>query len=158
MSELFALNPKLFLFFHVLSAVVWIGGMIAVRTAVHPSMQKIEDDTLRIKRVLEIMKRLFNLVMPFIFILAFTGAVMSVAKGFSGTELGMFVHVKEGIWTLMFLNYGFMYYKRHEVAKIYKEDVLSAKKGLKLIATAMLPINIFLGTIAIFIGVMLRGI
>jgi len=30
-------------FLHVLSAFVWVGGMIAIRVAVHPVLQSIED-------------------------------------------------------------------------------------------------------------------
>jgi len=51
-------------FLHVLSAFVWVGGMIAIRGAVHPSLQHIDDPKVRIARTLEIMHRLFMIVLP----------------------------------------------------------------------------------------------
>ena len=39
----FADNAFFVVFFHVLSAFVWVGGMIAIRGAVHPSLQHIDD-------------------------------------------------------------------------------------------------------------------
>ena len=40
MTELFNNYGHLIVFLHVLSAFVWVGGMIAIRVAVHPVIQR----------------------------------------------------------------------------------------------------------------------
>ncbi|MRI84096.1 MAG: hypothetical protein C6I00_06720 [Nitratiruptor sp.] len=147
------------IFFHILSAVVWVGGMIAVRLAVHPVLQNIGDDHLRLARTLEVMGRLFTLVFPFIVILLATGLYLAFLFGFRGeTKLSTIVHVKEAIWLLMALNYGAMVWLRRKAQEAYlKSDLATTKKLLAPIPKFMLPLNIFLGMVAIFFGLVLRG-
>jgi len=153
MSTLFQNYSTLLIFLHVISAVVWIGGMIAIRVAVHPTLQSIEDPKLKLGKTLEIVGRLFHLVIPFIVILIITGVIFVLA-GFK-TPL---VHAKEAIWTIMTLNYIFMYIKRAKAQKLFKSGKLAeAKEQMKLLPTLLLPINIFLGMVAIFLGVELGG-
>jgi uncharacterized membrane protein len=148
------------IFFHILSAVIWIGGMIVIRIAVHPSMQNIQDEHVRVARILEITKRLFTLVFPFIVILIATGLYLALAFGFRGhTNLSMIVHIKEAIWLIMTLNYLAMVYLRFKAQDAYlKSNILMAKKFLAPIAKYMLPVNIFLGLLAIYFGLVLRGL
>ena len=149
MSTLFQNYATLLIFLHVVSAIIWIGGMIAVRVAVHPSLQSIDDPKLKLGKTLEIVGRLFHLVIPFIITLLITGVIFELA-GFK-TPL---VHVKEAIWTIMTLNYIFMYIKRAKAQKLFQSGKLAeAKEQMKLLPTLLLPINIFLGMVAIFLGV-----
>jgi len=149
MSTLFQNYATLLIFLHVVSAIIWIGGMIAVRVAVHPSLQSIDDPKLKLGKTLEIVGRLFHLVIPFIITLLITGVIFELA-GFK-TPL---VHVKEAIWTIMTLNYIFMYIKRVKAQKLFQSGKLAeAKEQMKLLPTLLLPINIFLGMVAIFLGV-----
>ncbi|NQY94156.1 MAG: hypothetical protein HRT43_08340, partial [Campylobacteraceae bacterium] len=64
MKELFLQAPALIVFLHVLSAVVWIGGMIAIRFAIHYSMQNIQEPQIKLGRTLENLQRFFNIVLP----------------------------------------------------------------------------------------------
>ncbi len=145
-------------FLHVISAVVWIGGMIAVRIAVHPSLQSIDDANIKLGKTLEIVGRLFNLVIPFIVVLIITAGLMAVGLGFKGTELYWLVHVKEVIWTVMVINFIYMYIHRKRAQKLYDlGDLAGAKTGISKFPNLLLPINIFLGVGAIFAGVTLRG-
>ena len=149
MSTLFQNYATLLIFLHVVSAIIWIGGMIAVRVAVHPSLQSIDDPKLKLGKTLEIVGRLFHLVIPFIIALLITGVIFELA-GFK-TPL---VHVKEAIWTIMTLNFIFMYIKRAKAQKLFQSGKLAeAKEQMKLLPTLLLPINIFLGMVAIFLGV-----
>ncbi len=147
------------IFFHILSAIIWIGGMIAVRFAVHPALQNIQDDGVRLARTLEITGRLFVLVLPFILILLGTGLYLAYMFGFSGhTQLSKVVHLKEAIWLLMTLNYAAMVYLRFRAQSYYlASNFLMAKKFLSPIAKYMLPLNIFLGLGALYFGLVLRG-
>ena len=147
------------IFFHILSALIWIGGMIAVRFAVHPSLQNIGDESVKIARTLEITSRLFVLVLPFIVTLLGTGLYLAYTFGFSGhTKLSLVVHLKEAIWLVMTLNYAAMVYLRFRAQSYYlASNILMAKKFLAPIAKFMLPLNIFLGLAAIYFGLILRG-
>ena len=96
MSTFFADYGHIMVFLHVLSAFVWVGGMIAIRLASHPVIQKggvtdeqaLKSDVMvsmlepkqRLGITLQIMGRLFNLVMPFIIILFATGLMMAIAQ------------------------------------------------------------------------------
>jgi len=146
-------------FLHVISAVIWVGGMIAIRVAVHPSLQSIDDPKIKLGKTLQIVGRLFNLVIPFIIILIVTAVFMAVGLGFKGTDLYWLIHVKEVIWTVMTMNFIYMYIRRKKAQKLFDEGNLpEAKKWVAPLPNLLLPINIVLGVAAIFSGVVLRGL
>ena len=71
---------------------------------------------------------------------------------------GAIIHLKETIWTLMTLNFSYMYIKRAKAQKLYNAgDFAKAKEMIRILPTILLPINIVLGLMAIFFGVTLRG-
>ena len=158
MSALFEHYAHTVVFVHVLGAFVWVGGMIAVRAAVHPVMQSIEEPKIKLGKTLEITGRLFNLVMPFIFLILITGLIMAIAmEGHHGANKGLFI-AKEAIWSVMTLNYAFMYIKRARAWKLFRSGDLPAAKALVAnIPNLLLPVNIVLGVTALWLGVSLRG-
>ena len=81
MTELFGTYAHEIVFLHVLSAFVWVGGMIAIRLAVHPNLQLIEDPKVRLGRTLAITGKFFNVVIPFILLLILTAVIMAVGLG-----------------------------------------------------------------------------
>jgi len=158
MTELFNNFSSLIVFLHVISAVLWVGGMIAIRFAVHYSIQNIAEPKIKIERTLENLKRFFNMVIPAILILLITAVIMIIALGFKGTALYSFVIVKEAIWTVMTIIFITIYIKRNKAEKAFIQgDFLAAKNNLAPIAKYYIPINIILGIVAIYLGVTLRG-
>lgn len=160
----------LIVFLHVISAVIWVGGMIAMRFAAHQSFQELEPP-LRLARSAQALKRLFAIVSPFVIILIFTAVLMAVGWGFRAASVDaegnvidevafatyQLVHVKEGIWMLMALNLGAMIWRRNKAQKLIDAgDFAAAKPMLGLIGKYMVPVNIVLGVIAIYLGVVLR--
>jgi uncharacterized membrane protein len=147
---------NIIIFLHIISAVIWVGGMIAVRIAVHPAMQMIATPEVRISRSLNIMRNLFHLVIPFIIILLITGIILTIAMH-RGEPL---THAKEGIWLVMLINFVVMYIRRgkaDELSRLGKpENIAEAKKIATLLSNYMIPVNIALGVIAIYIGAMLH--
>ncbi len=144
----------LIVFLHVFSAVIWIGGMIAIRVAVHPVLQDFEDGKLRLDTTLKIVGRLFNLVIPFIILLIATALVFEIKFGIKGS----LIHIKEAIWTIMTINFIVMYIKRLKAVKLLKNNnIKEARDKVAIIPKILLPINILLGVIAIILGVILRG-
>lgn len=158
MTELFNNFSSIIVFLHVISAVIWVGGMIAIRFAIHYSIQEIEDPKVKLGRTLENLRRFFNMVIPAIIILLLTAIIMIVALGFKGTDLYNMVILKEIIWTIMTIVFITIYIKRNKAQKAFNnENLPEAKKNLLPIATYFIPINIVLGLIAIFLGITLRG-
>ena len=158
MTEFFNNFSSIIVFLHVISAVIWVGGMIAIRFAVHYSIQNIEDPKVKLGRTLENLKRFFNIVIPTIITLLITAIIMIVALGFKGTALYNIVMVKEIIWTIMLIIFITIYMKRNKAQKAFDSgDFANTKKQLIPIATYFIPINIILGLVAIFLGITLRG-
>lgn len=171
MTELFWSNVELIVFLHVISAVVWVGGMVAMRFAAHQSFVHIQNPLIRLERISHALKRLFTIVMPFVVILIITAVLMAVGWDFRNaavdatgnvideTAMSMYnlVHLKEVIWMVMAVNLGVMIFLRSKAQKFLdKDNVAEAKKKLSLIGTYLVPLNIFLGVIAIYMGVVLR--
>jgi uncharacterized membrane protein len=149
---------SIIVFLHVISAVIWVGGMIAIRFAVHYSMQNIEEPKIKLARTLELLKRFFSMVIPAILTLLITAIIMIIALGFKESELYNVVIIKEIIWSIMTFIFLIVYIKRNKAQKAFDSgDFASAKNNLLPIATYFIPINIVLGLIAIFLGVTLRG-
>ncbi|WP_193150523.1 hypothetical protein [Sulfurimonas sediminis] len=172
MIELFADYRIQILFLHVISAVVWVGGMIAMKFAAHPSFIQIESPLHRLERISQALNRLFMIVLPFVVILIITAVIMAVGLGFrvaavdaGGNVIDEYamhiynlVHVKEVIWMIMAANLTAMIFRRNKAQKLLaKGDTAGAKKALELIGKYMVPINITLGIIAIYLGVTLRN-
>jgi len=158
MKELFLQAPALIIFLHVISAVIWIGGMVAIRFAIHYSMQNILEPKIKLGRTLENLKRFFNLVLPFIALLLITALVLIFGLEFKGTHLNKFVHMKESIWLVMTIIFITVYVKRNNAQKAFdQDDFKEAKKQLEPIAKIYIPLNIFFGLVAIYLGVTLRG-
>lgn len=175
MSEFFGNYGHLIVFLHVISAFIWVGGMIAIRVAVHPVIQRggvtaaqmLENDVKsvmlepkqRLGITLQITGRLFNLVMLFIAILFVTGLMMAIATGGHHGDLKSIFLSKEIIWTIMAVNYTYMYLKRAKAWKLFsKGEVALAKAQMSFIPNLLLPINIVLGIAALWLGVSLRGL
>ncbi len=175
MTELFANNGQFIVFVHVLSAFIWVGGMIAMRVAVHPviarggvtASQKLRSDVMvsmlepkqRLGITLQTTGRLFNLVMPFIIILFATGLIMAIATGGHKGDLKTLFISKEIIWTIMAVNYSYMYVRRAKAWKLFEQgDMALAKAKMKWIPNVLLPLNIVLGIVALWMGVSLRGL
>lgn len=158
MESLFNNFSSLIVFLHVLSAVVWLGGMIVMRFAVHYSMQKVDEPKIKLGRTLESLKRFFSMVIPSIIILLATAIIMIIALGFKGTELYSTVIAKEAIWIIMTVIFTIIYVKRNQAQKAFdKGEFPLAKQKLEPIASFLIPLNIVLGLIAIYLGVTLRG-
>ncbi|MBD3823652.1 MAG: hypothetical protein IE916_03995 [Epsilonproteobacteria bacterium] len=148
----------LIVFVHVISAVVWVGGMVAMRFAAHPSFLEIESPQKRLERISHALKNLFKIVVPFVALLLVTALMLIIGLGLSKSDFAIFSHAKEGIWTLMALNLGAMIFRRGRADKLLaKGDFVGAKNQLELIGKFMVPLNIALGVIAIFLGALLSS-
>ena len=157
MGALYEQFPQLILFLHVISAVVWVGGMIAMRFASHHSFMELREPPVRLQRTVHALKRLFAIVAPFIVILLATALIMAVGMGLHHGEDKTLTFAKEGIWSVMALNYLAMVIRRNQVQKLIDSgSLVEAKIKLAPIGTFMVPLNILLGIVAIYLGATLR--
>jgi len=155
MVDFFAQYHHIIIFFHVISAVIWVGGMIAMRFAAHYSFMELEPP-LRLERTAHALKNLFNIVLPFVFVLLITALIMAIAMGLHHGEFRLIAFAKEAIWSVMTLNLVAMILRRNKAQKfIDAGEYAQAKPLLGLIGKVMVPVNITLGVIAIFLGVTL---
>jgi len=175
MSDFFVNNGHLVVFIHVLSAFIWVGGMITMRIIVHPVIarggvtpyQMLQSDIMefmlepkqRLGISLQNMGRLFNFVLPFIVLLFATGLMMAITlKGHHGALKSLFLS-KEILWTIMAINFGYMYVKRYKAWKCFLAgDYAQVKAHMAYIPHILLPLNIVLGLVALWMGVSLRGL
>ena len=91
MYQLFADHRNLIIFLHVISAVIWVGGMITMRYAAHASCSMIQDPKMRMERAAHALNRLFTLAWPAATVLIITAVIMAVGLGFRAAavdELG----------------------------------------------------------------------
>ena len=159
MKELFGAYAHEIVFLHVLSAFIWVGGMIAIRFAVHPNMQLIDDPKVKLGRTLSIMGKFFHMALPFIFLILITGLVMVIAADGHHSEQKFSFIGKESIWVIMVMNFTWMYLKRRRAQRLFDAGSLpEAKATTALIPKLLLPVNIILGIIALWFGVTLRGL
>ncbi|MDD2790238.1 MAG: hypothetical protein PHU40_06160 [Sulfurimonas sp.] len=158
MQEFFAEYKAIIVFIHVFSAVVWVGGMIAMRYAAHPSFLQIESPAHRMERIAHALKGLFTIVVPFVVLLLITAVIMIIGYDFSHSEFAALGHIKEGVWMVMAVNLFVMILRRNRAVKLLNEgNMVGAKFSLELIGKYMVPANIILGTIAIFLGATLSS-
>ena len=156
--EIFNNYAFFLVFLHVLGAIVWVGGMIGMRLAVHPGLQHIEDDKIRLARTLEIVRNLFALVFPFVVLILLTGGVMGAAIWAPGTGLATVLYLKAGVWLVMTANYALMVYRRNVAERRFVSgDLAGARAMMAPIPNLMLPVNIALGVLALVLGIYLRG-
>lgn len=158
LEEFYIHNAKYIIFAHILSAIIWVGGMIAIKLTVHPSVGALSDAKEKLELNLAIMKRLLILVFPFIIILLVTAIIMLKGLNLMDSELKKIAYIKEGIWSVMLLLYITMIiirsYAKKEVAL---QNYSKAKKYLFSISWIILPLNIILGISALMFGISIRG-
>jgi len=143
-----------------------------MKFAAHQSFMQIESPLHRLERISHSLKRLFTIVAPFVIILIITAVIMAVGLGFraaavddngnvidaAAMHIYNIVHTKEVIWMVMSANLGAMILIRNKAQKLLDAgDSAGAKKALERIGKYMVPVNIVLGIVAIYLGVVLRN-
>ncbi|MFA5455456.1 MAG: hypothetical protein WC272_09070 [Sulfurimonas sp.] len=158
MQDIFLEYKTFIVFLHVISAVVWVGGMIAMRYAAHQSFLKIESPLKRLEHIAYALKRLFVIVVPFVVILLITAIFMVKGYGLSQSDFAPLSYAKEAIWSVMFVNLTVMILRRNRGERFLNEgNMVGAKNQLELIGKVMVPLNIILGITAILIGTYLSS-
>ena len=97
--------------------------------------------------------------MPFILTLGLTAVVMVAAADAHTGDQGFLFVLKEGIWSIMTVNFAYMYLLRRRAWHLFRSgDLSGAKRRVRLLPNVLLPVNVLLGLAALWLGITLRGL
>lgn len=159
---------NLVIFLHVLCAVVWVGGMVALQFLTR-SASKDSPIERRFASRAALFKKFFIFLSPFVWLLLATSVFMGLGyrdnaidtQGFiidtSKFEAYQFINTKFTIWIVMVMNMILItWILKKASCRLCKPQKQS--DCMWLVSTHLLPINIILGITAIYIGVTIRSL
>lgn len=155
------------IFFHVLGASVWVGGMITLWFLTREAASSVPVERRATSRS-ALYKKFFTFLSPFVILLFVTALFMALgykdnaidANGFTldfkNLETYKLIHTKGSIWLIMVMNMAFMLWILTKAScKLCKTKVRA--DCMWLVDKYLLPLNILLGLVGIFLGVFLRS-
>jgi uncharacterized membrane protein len=135
-------------FFHLIGAIVWLGGMAFVIFAFRPAITTQLQAPLRLLLLSQTLTRFFMLVWLSIALLLVTGLAMLANVGMKAAPLGW--HLMFGIGLLMFLVFGHIYFGPFRRLKLATSASDWPQAGLQAGKVARLVwVNFVLGWVAI---------
>jgi uncharacterized membrane protein len=138
--------------FHIVAAVIWVGGMFFALVVLRPSTGPLEPPV-RLALWQRVFARFFPWVWAAVVVLLISGFAM-VLWGFGGfAKIGMYVHLMMGTGILMTLIYAHLYFapwQRFRRAVTASEWPVAARNidQIRLLVT----VNLVLGLITVVIG------
>jgi len=140
------------LILHILSAVVWVGGMFFALIVLRPATAALEAGA-RLGLWLRVFDRFFVWVFAAIVLLLASGYAMvfGVYAGFRG--IGLHVHIMQAIGIVMMLLFFHLYFApwRRFKAALVRQDQAAAANQLGQIR-AIVTINLLLGLVTVAVG------
>jgi uncharacterized membrane protein len=140
------------LFFHILAAVIWVGGMFFAHQMLRPAAGPLEP-AVRLPLWRRVFERFFPVVWLAVAALLASGFGM-ILWGFGGfAEVGLHVHVMLALGIIMMMIFAHLYFapwKRFRRA-LDAGDLPGAQKQLDQIRT-LVGVNLLLGLITVVVG------
>jgi uncharacterized membrane protein len=137
---------------HVLSAVVWVGGMFFALLALRPAAGPLDPGP-RLELWQRVFSRFFRWVIVAIVLLLVSGYAMvfGVYAGFRGA--GLHIHLMQGTGILMMLAFFHLYFApwRRFQAALTRQDHTEAARQLNQIRW-IVTLNLFLGLFTVAVG------
>ena len=138
--------------FHVVAAVIWVGGMFFALVVLRPSTGPLDPPT-RLALWQRVFARFFPWVWGAVAVLLISGFAM-VIWGFGGfAKIGTYVHVMMGLGIIMTLIYAHLYFapwQRFRRAVAAGEWPAAAKNIDQI--RQLVTINLVLGLITVVVG------
>jgi len=138
---------------HVISAVIWVGGMFFAYSFLRPVVAEQLEPPYRLKLWVGVFNRFFPYVWLSVILLPVTGYLLmfSIWQGFAGAPL--YVHVMQGLGILMILIYLHVYFAPFGRLKrlVASEDWPQAGKALAQIRI-LVGINTMIGLLVVVIA------
>ena len=157
---------NLVIFLHVVSAVMWVGGMMAILVITKTAHKNVSDE-LRLTGRATLIRGYFRFLTPFIVLSVITALFMALGykdnaiaeDGFiidyASMEIYKTITLKGSIWGAMVMNMILMIWVISK-AQANGCKLQKASDCMWLVNTYLLPLNIILGMSAIYIGVSIR--
>ena len=140
------------LILHILSAVVWVGGMFFALLVLRPAAAALEPGA-RFDLWLRVFERFFLWVFAAIVLLLASGYAMvfGVYSGFRG--IGLHVHIMQAVGIIMMLLFFHLYFApwRRFRAALARQDQAAAAAQLGQIRTIVI-VNLLLGLLTVAVG------
>lgn len=138
---------------HILSAVIWVGGMVFAHACLRPSAVQVLEPPLRLELWVQVFQRFFVLVWISIALILITGYWMlfSYFGGFQGA--GLHIHIMHGagiIMVLIYLHVFFSPYRRLKQAVIIQDYPLAGAQLNQI--RKLVGINILIGLLVITVA------
>lgn len=138
---------------HILSAVIWVGGMFFAYVCLRPSVPGIEPAPERLKLWVRVFSKFFPWVWLSIFGLLASGYWLIFVEFGGFAEVGIHVHIMHGLGWVMILLFKFLYVAKWPALRRAVEGGDMEEGALKLAAIRKLvAINLILGMLTIVLG------
>ncbi len=160
MIEFYHSYSNIIILSHIICAVIWLGSMIGYVVASYPSIKQIPNEKLLVRTSIRTLKRLYQMIIIISLVLGCTGLIMAVGASYESKNpvLSTIINTKEILWVFMFVNVLIAYYKVLKAKKkCMASDAAGARDNIRLISNYLIVINIFLGFVAAYFGMMLRN-
>ena len=105
-------------------------------------------------------RRYIFFLVPVMLVLVSTSLFMHLGLGFkSGNPTTyVMVHIKESLWTFIAFNFGYMYVKYLKAKKgLAEQNYIEVEENVILMVKYLVPLNLLLSIISVYLGVILRG-
>jgi uncharacterized membrane protein len=138
----------LFKFFHLVAAVVWLGGMSFMLLALRPSLPVLEAPPQRLKLLVTVLRRFFAAVWAAVGVLLLSGTYMYGHADAQAAPLGW--HLMSGIGVLMFLVFGHLYFSPwRRLQQAMAASDWPAAAGCATLIARLVSVNFVLGWLAV---------
>ncbi len=139
--------------FHVLSAVIWVGGMFFAWVVLRPAAASQLEGPERLKLWNQVFKTFFSWVWPSIALILITGywMIFSVYGGMA--NVGIYIHIMQSVGILMMLIFIHLYFAPYNRFRkcVAAGDFPSAATELATIRR-IVGTNLILGLLVIVVG------
>lgn len=157
---------NIIIFVHVVSAVLWVGGMMALLVITKTAHKTVSEEQ-RLTGRANLIRGYFRFLTPFIVLSLVSALFMALGYrdnaldsdgfilDFHSHEIYKYITMKGSIWIAMVMNMFLMVW----IIKKAENDGCTVQKAtdcMWLVTTHLLPLNIVMGLGAIYIGVAIR--
>lgn len=137
-----------FKFFHLVAAMLWLGGMSFMLLALRPSLSALEAPPQRLRLLATVLRRFFALVWAAIGVLMLSGAYMYGHADAQAVPLGW--HLMSGLGVLMFLVFGHLYFSPYRrLQQAVAAGDWPAAAGRAALIAKLVSVNFVLGWLAV---------
>lgn len=146
--------------FHILSSTLLVGGFFVMSFLIRPIINKIKIPSVKYGSGIEFVKKFLICTVVCLFIILITGVLMSVGLRFSSGNpaTNVIIHTLEALWIFISANSFYMFMKYRESKKYFaKNEHIEIHENLELIFRYVIPLNLIIGVISIYFGILLRG-